>query len=73
MNYGGNSRIEPPVTYDYVTKRAYYGCKPLFNKMEIGIHIKHISWALQAEGLSTYSGSTPLNHYQLFQIIQIAM
>ena len=60
--------IEPPVTYDYVTRGAYYGYKPLFKQNEIGISYKTYMWALQAEGVEVHTpGSPPLNRYQLFQ------
>lgn len=60
--------IEPPVTYDYVTRGAYYGYKPLYKQKEIGISYKTYMWALQAEGVEVHTpGSLPLNYYSLFQ------
>ncbi len=60
--------IDPPITYEYVTRGAYYGYKPLYNQKEMGISYKTYIWALRAEGVEVHAPeSPPLNHYKLFQ------
>lgn len=67
--------IEPPITKEYVTRGAFYGYKPLYQKEEMdGLDVGLYVEALQAEGLEVKKpGSPPLHLLPLFQTLDDGM
>lgn len=61
--------ILPPITKNYVTRGAYYGYKPLYQKDQMGeISVELYVKALVAEGIEVKKpGSKPLHMLPLFQ------
>jgi dTDP-4-amino-4,6-dideoxygalactose transaminase len=67
--------ITPPITKNYVTRGAFYGYKPFYNKESYdGLSVLTYVKALQAEGVEVKKpGSKPLHMLPLFQTLDDGM
>ena len=65
--------ISPPITRNYVTRGAYFGYRPFYNKKELNnINIYDFIKIMNAEGMEVrQSGNRPLHQLPLFNSKQL--